>query len=167
MIDRVRSCGGANMNAQSVLRPLIRHLRREDYATAVLLADNELLDGRLDRTSLIANALDEWESTSTRSKRMTEHALCFRSVYRSMFFEHILRRAIAAFIDEQPIPPSLIEVPIKRHDAIVAVRLRLSGLDAKAMDEWLERQWKLTKEVTQQWSAPKHNKGARPLLRRN
>jgi hypothetical protein len=78
------------MNAQSVLRSLTRYLRREDYASAVLLANNELLDGHLDVASFIADALDEWEAVSTRSKYMAEHSVCFRSVYRSMLFEDFL-----------------------------------------------------------------------------
>ena len=155
------------MNAQSVLRSLTKHLRREDYASAVMLANNELLDGHLDNASLIANALDEWESGSNRMPRMTEHAFCFRSVFRSMLFEDFLRRAIGAFIHEHLIPPMAIEVPIAGQEAIVALRLRLTGLDGEAMDAWLERQWHLTQQVTQQWAAPTHNRGARPLLERS
>jgi hypothetical protein len=155
------------MNAQSVLRSLTRYLRREDYASAVLLANNELLDGHLDVASFIADALDEWEAVSTRSKYMAEHSVCFRSVYRSMLFEDFLRRAIGAFIDEHPIPPQLVEIPVTGQDATVAVRLRLSGLGAKSMDDWLQQQWDLTRQVTQHWTAPKHNKAARPLSTRN
>jgi hypothetical protein len=33
------------MSAQSVLRAFTKHLRREDYASAVLFANNELWDG--------------------------------------------------------------------------------------------------------------------------
>jgi hypothetical protein len=40
-------------------------------------------------------------------------------------------------------------------------------MDGEAMDAWLEHQWHLTQQVTQQWAAPTHNKGARPLLERS
>jgi hypothetical protein len=156
-----------NMNAQSVLRPLTRHLRREDYASAVLLANNELLDGRLDRASLIADALDEWESTSGHSKRMEEHAFCFRSVYRSMSFEGLLRRAIGAFTDEHPIPPMPIEEPVQGQERVIGLHLRLCGMTADEMDEWLNHQWNLARQVTQQWTPPKHDRGARPRSARN
>jgi hypothetical protein len=155
------------MNAQSVLRPLIRHLRREDYATAVLLANNELLEGRLDRASLIADALDQWESAPTRSKRMGEHAFCFRSVYRSMLFEGFLRRAIGALIDEHSIPPTAIERQARRQKRVIALQLRLCGMTAYELDHWLKRQWDRTRQVTQQWAAPRHNRGARPMTARN
>jgi hypothetical protein len=121
----------------------------------------------LGNASLIADALEEWESGSTRTPRMAEHAFCFKSVYRCMLFEDFLRRAIGTFIHEHPIPPMAIEVPIAGQEAIVALRLRLAGMDGEAMDAWLERQWHLTKQVTQQWAAPMHNRGARPLLGRN
>jgi hypothetical protein len=155
------------MNAQSVLRPLTRHLRREDYASAVLLANNELLEGRLDRASLIADALDQWESTSTRSKRLAEHAFCFRSVYRSMLFEGLLRRAIGALIDEHPFPPRAIERPVPGRKRVIAMQLRLCGMTAQELDDWLERQWDRTRQVTQQWAGPRHNSGARPMSARN
>ncbi len=89
------------MNAQSVLRSLTRHLRREDYASAVLLANNELWEGRLGNASLIAHALDEWKTGSKRMARMAENAFCFRSVFRCMLFEDFLRRAVGTFIHEQ------------------------------------------------------------------
>ncbi|HEV8070552.1 MAG TPA: hypothetical protein VGP76_22750 [Planctomycetaceae bacterium] len=155
------------MNAQCALRSWTRYLRREDYASAVLLANNELLDGHLDNASLMADALDEWESGSNRMPRMAEHAFCFRSVYRSMLFEDFLRRAIGALIHEQLIPPTATEVPIAGQEAIVALRLRLAGMDGEAMDAWLERQWRLAQQVTQQWAAPTHSRGARPLLERS
>jgi hypothetical protein len=155
------------MNAPSVLRSLTKHLRRENYAIAVMFANNELLDGHLDNASLIADALDEWESASNRMPRMAEHVLCFRSVYRSMLFEDFLRRAIGTYIHEQAIPPMAIEVPIAGQEARVALRLRLAGMDGEAMDAWLERQWQLTQQVTQQWAAPTHDRGARPLLERS
>ena len=155
------------MSAQAVLRSFTKHLRHEDYASAVLLSNNELLDCRLDNASFIADALDEWNSESKRMPRMAEHAFCFRSVYRSMLFEDFLRRAIGTFIHEQPIPPMAIEVPIAGQEAIVALRLRLAGMEAYAMDAWLERQWSLTQQVTRQWAAPTHNRGARPLLERS
>jgi hypothetical protein len=155
------------MSAQSVLRSLIRHMRREDYASAVLLADHELLDGGLDGASLIADALDQWESAPTRSKRMGEHAFCFRSVYRSMLFEGFLRRAIGALIDEHPVPPTAIEATIPGQERVIALRLRLCGMTPQEMDEWLERQWGRTRQVTQEWAAPKHNEGARPITSRN
>jgi hypothetical protein len=131
------------------------------------LANNELLDGHLDNASLIADALDEWESGSNRMPRMAEHAFCFRSVYRSMLFEDFLRRAIGALIHEQLIPPTATEVPIASQEARVALRLRLAGMDGEAMDAWLERQWRLAQQVTQQWAAPTHSRGARPLLERS
>jgi hypothetical protein len=155
------------MNAQGALRSWTRYLRREDYASAVLLANNELLDGHLDNASLMAGALDEWESGSNRMPRMAEHAFCFRSVYRSMLFEDFLRRAIGALIHEQLIPPTATEVPIAGQEARVALRLRLAGMDGEAMDAWLERQWRLAQQVTQQWAAPTHSRGARPLLERS
>jgi hypothetical protein len=155
------------MNAQSVLRPLIRLLRSEDYASAVLLANNDLLDGRLERASLIADALDEWESTAMRSRGMAQHAFCFRSVYRSMLFEGFLRRAIGAFIDQHPIPPTAIEAPVAGQEGVIALRLRLCGMTAQELDEWLERQWDLIRQVTHQWAAPKHDSGARPTSVRN
>jgi hypothetical protein len=155
------------MNAQSVLRSLTKHLCREDYASAVMFANNELWNGHLDNASLIADALDQWESGSNRMPRLAEHAFCFRSVYRCLLFEDFLRRAIGAFIHEQPIPPMAIEVPIAGQEAIAALRLRLAGMDGQAMDAWLERQWHLTQQVTQQWAAPTHNRGARPLLERS
>ncbi len=155
------------MSAQSVLRSLMKNLRREDYASAVMFANNELLDGRLDNASLIADTLDEWESGSNRMPRMTEHAFCFRSVYRCMLFEDFLRRAIGTLIHEHPIPPMAIETPVAGQEAIVALRLRLAGMEAEAMDAWLERQWLLTQQVTQQWAAPTHNRGARPLVERS
>ncbi len=158
---------GARMNAQAVLRPLTRHLRREDYASAVLLANNELLEGRLDRASLIADALDQWESAPTRSKRMGEHAFCFRSVYRSMLFEGFLRRAIGALIDEGPISLTAIERPAPGQNRVIALQLRLCGMTAQELDDWLERQWDRTRQVTQQWAAPKHNRGACPMTARN
>jgi hypothetical protein len=119
------------------------------------------------RRALIADALDEWESGAKRMARMAEHAFCFRSVYRSMLCEDFLRRAIGALIHEHPKPPMIVEVPIAGHEAKVAVRLRLAGMEVEGMDARLERQWHLTQQVTQQWAAPTHNTGARPLLERS
>jgi hypothetical protein len=98
---------------------------------------------------------------------MAQHAFCFRSVYRSMLFEGLLRRAIGACIDEHPIPPTAIEAPVPGQEDVIALRLRLCGMTAQELDEWLERQWDRTRQVTQQWSAPKHDTGARPISARN
>ena len=52
------------MNVEHVLRVLVRHLRREEYGSAVQLANNELGDGRYDNVEHIAEALDRWETSS-------------------------------------------------------------------------------------------------------
>jgi hypothetical protein len=151
------------MNVESILRAFAKHLRREEYGSAAQLANNELGDGRYDNVEHIADALERWEKGSGP---LLERTLCFRSVYRSMLFEDSLRRAIGHFIGEHSLPPRAVEFATEREQETTLLSLRLSGFDSQAMDEWFERRWSLTRKVTQQWSAPKHNQPSRPQTER-
>jgi hypothetical protein len=63
-------------------------------------------------------------------------------------------------------PPRAVEFATEREQETALLSLRLSGLESQAMDEWFERRWSLTRKVTQQWSAPKHNQPSRPQTER-
>jgi hypothetical protein len=151
------------MNRQNIVQTLVTHLRREEYGSAVQFANNELGDGRHDNVESIAEALDQWEASSST---LVERAFCFRSVYRSVLFEDSLRRAIALFMGEQPVAPQALEMTSDREQAISLLSLRLAGMDAQSMDEWLDRRWHVTEQVTRQWAAPKCNRPSRPLTER-
>jgi hypothetical protein len=152
------------MNSAVALRRFIRHVRREEYGSAVQLANDELVARRFENVAHFADILDEWESGS---ELRAERAFCVRSVFRSVLFESGLRRATAFFCERLPLPPKAAETAIPEQETVLALTLRLSGMDAGELNGYLEERWRLTREVTTEWAAPRHGDRARPLLGKN
>ena len=151
------------INVSETLESLRRHLYREHYGSAVQLVNDLLGEGQFQQVAAIADLLDGW---AAGDESLTEQVYCFRSVFRSVLFEDLLRRAIARFVDPQPPAPRAADMSLTREPEN-ALLLRLVAMGTQELDDWLEGRWRLTRFVTQEWAAPSHDRHACPILGRN
>jgi hypothetical protein len=152
------------MSVGDTVSSLVEYIRREEYAIAVQIANRQLCDGHLEELDSFARLLGKW---AKGEHRLREHVFCFRSVYRSVFFEDLLRRALADFSNPAPLPATAIDVPCESYRRRIELSLRLAGLTALEMDAWLAQRWRLTEKVTRDWVAPTHSRHAQPSADHN
>lgn len=152
------------MSIGDTVSSLVEHIRREQYAIAVQVANTQLFDGHFDELESFAKLIENW---ARGNRCIQEHVFCFQSVYRSVFFEDLLRRALANFLNPEPLRILSLEIPSESNRRRIEVSLRLAGLNAPEMDAWLVERWQLTKKITQGWVPPTHSKHAQPLAEHN
>jgi hypothetical protein len=152
------------ISVSETLESLARHLHGEHYGSAVQLVNDLLGEDQFQRVTAVADLLDKW--TAGDEKTLSEHAFCFRSVFRSVLFEDLLRRAIANFSDPRTLPTRAVAMGSKREPENALV-LRLVAMEASELDDWLKQRWRFTRQVTELWAAPSHDRHACPVLDRN